>query len=248
MKEKTKNLKIITEGKKSILNDNLYVTDYPDSERIDAVFPICFENKYFVNNLDVGEGNLVLDLCTGSGIIAIEAAKKAKKVIAIDINPRALEFAKTNSKLNAVDNKIDFRLGNLFEPVNGLKFDAIFANPPFEPVHTDYTYYLHSDGGNDGLKIVKKIITEVNNYLHKDGIFQMITFIPIGSESISNILKQNFDVVNIKVLKKIKEDEFVEYFKRNISKLNKISFEKNDLLINDMELIFITVKGLKGNE
>ncbi|MCP4366423.1 MAG: methyltransferase [Planctomycetes bacterium] len=57
--------------------------------------------------MKVPKGGLVLDLCTGSGVIAIFAAKKAGRVIATDTNPRTLSMARFNAAVNGVDNKIE---------------------------------------------------------------------------------------------------------------------------------------------
>src|SRR3989338_9266222 len=67
----------------------------------------------------VKKNDVVLDLATGSGMIGIFCADKAKKVIATDINPRAINYAKFNAILNGVESKIEFRIGDLFNPVKG---------------------------------------------------------------------------------------------------------------------------------
>ncbi len=58
--------------------------------------------------------------------------KRARKVIATDINPRALAMAHFNAAVNNMDKKIEFRQGDLFQPVEGLLFDLITAHPRFE--------------------------------------------------------------------------------------------------------------------
>ncbi len=79
----------------------------------------------------LGAGGNVLDLGTGSGICAIVAARHARRVIAVDINPAAVRCATLNAQLNAVERRITCRTGDLFSPVAGERFDAIFFNPPF---------------------------------------------------------------------------------------------------------------------
>jgi hypothetical protein len=71
-----------------------------------------------------------LDLCTGSGALALLAARHAGRVVATDLSRRALRFAKLNAQLNAVGG-IDWRRGDLFEPLGDERFDLITANPPF---------------------------------------------------------------------------------------------------------------------
>jgi len=71
----------------------------------------------------------VLDLGTGCGIQAMHAARHADRVVATDISARALELAAFNARLNNFHN-IEFRLGSLFSPVAGERFDHIVSNPP----------------------------------------------------------------------------------------------------------------------
>ena len=79
------------------------------------------------------KGN-VLDMGTGSGILAIEAAKYADRVIAADINKDALEFAKEQARANGVINT-KFVLSDLFSyfEQHPVKFDLIIFNPPYLP-------------------------------------------------------------------------------------------------------------------
>jgi methylase of polypeptide subunit release factors len=73
----------------------------------------------------------VLDLGTGSGVCALFAARRARTVIATDINPEAVRCARVNALLNRLDSRIEARQGDLFEPVAGERFDLVLFNPPF---------------------------------------------------------------------------------------------------------------------
>jgi HemK-related putative methylase len=73
----------------------------------------------------------VLDLGTGSGIGAVFAARRGATVVAVDINPEAVRCARINALLNRADERIEVRLGDLFEPVRGEMFDLVLFNPPF---------------------------------------------------------------------------------------------------------------------
>ncbi|MBV9727037.1 MAG: methyltransferase [Gammaproteobacteria bacterium] len=73
----------------------------------------------------------VLDLGTGSGICAIFAARHARRVVAVDINPAAVRCAGINARLNQLEHRIEVRTGDLFAPVAGDRFDLITFNPPF---------------------------------------------------------------------------------------------------------------------
>jgi methylase of polypeptide subunit release factors len=73
-----------------------------------------------------------LDLGTGTGILALIAARHCAHVIGVDLDPQAVACARANAALNGVTN-VEFRVGNAFEPVEEIGFDLIFSNPPFYP-------------------------------------------------------------------------------------------------------------------
>jgi release factor glutamine methyltransferase len=73
----------------------------------------------------------VLDMGTGSGVCAIVAAKFARRVVAVDINPAAIRCTRINALLNGVENDVDARQGDLFAAVPQERFDLILFNPPF---------------------------------------------------------------------------------------------------------------------
>src|SRR4029077_3981599 len=79
----------------------------------------------------VGTDADVLDMGTGSGVCAVFAARLARRVVAVDINPAAVRCAGINALLNHLEHKIDVRHGDLFAPVTGERFDLILFNPPF---------------------------------------------------------------------------------------------------------------------
>ena len=122
---------------------------------------------------------LILDLCTGSGAIAVSLAKNVPnaKIVATDISKKALEIARQNAKLNGVLNNIDFIESNLFDKIKNIKFDIIVSNPPYIPtdeirklpkdVRQEPTIAL--DGGKDGLDFYRKIFAKGNEYLNRQG-------------------------------------------------------------------------------
>ncbi len=73
----------------------------------------------------------VLDMGTGSGVCAIFAARHARRVVAVDINPAAVRCAGINARLNHLEHRIEVRVGDLFAPVAGERFDLVTFNPPF---------------------------------------------------------------------------------------------------------------------
>jgi 16S rRNA G1207 methylase RsmC len=100
-----------------------------------GVRPPTINSLYMMDYLKINVGEEVLDIGTGCGVHAIFAAEKAKRVVATDIFEPAVENAKVNARLHHVDKTIDFRVGDLLEPIHeGEKFDVIFfnINYPFE--------------------------------------------------------------------------------------------------------------------
>jgi HemK-related putative methylase len=79
----------------------------------------------------LGDRGEVLDLGTGSGVCAVFAARHARRVVAVDINPAAVRCATINAELNGLAGRIECRHGDLFAPLAGERFDTIFFNPPF---------------------------------------------------------------------------------------------------------------------
>jgi len=73
----------------------------------------------------------ILDMGTGSGVCAVFAARHARRVVAVDINPAAIRCADINARLNQLEDKIELRLGDLFAPVGDQRFDMVLFNPPF---------------------------------------------------------------------------------------------------------------------
>jgi release factor glutamine methyltransferase len=121
----------------------------------------------------------VLDLCTGSGAIAVALAKElpAATIVATDVSDAAVAIARKNADRNGVADRVEVRAGNLWQPVPGERFDLITANPPYiasaviptlasevrrEPV-------LALDGGADGLQFYDRICAAAREHLEPGG-------------------------------------------------------------------------------
>lgn len=117
----------------------------------------------------------VLDLCTGSGAIAVSLAKylPQAEITAIDISNDALKIAKKNAISNNVQNQITFISSDMFTNLGEEKFDIIVSNPPYIKtnviknldIQVQSEPYIALDGGKDGLDFYKKIINESYQYL-----------------------------------------------------------------------------------
>ena len=119
----------------------------------------------------------ILDMCTGSGAIAISIAKNLENtnITAVDISKEAIGVARINAKELLKENNIKFIKSNMFENVYK-KFDVIVSNPPYiktkeiDEYKLKYEPRLALDGGEDGLKFYKIIINEGYKYLKTNGI------------------------------------------------------------------------------
>ena len=129
-----------------------------------------------INEIKNGKTIKVLDLCTGSGVIAISIKKYVNEnveVYATDISEKAIKIAKKNANLNGVINNIEFIESNLFEKLKNEKFDIIVSNPPY--IKKEDIQYLSEEvkkeplialnGGTDGLSFYRKIANEAIEYL-----------------------------------------------------------------------------------
>ena len=161
---------------------------------------------------------VILDLCTGSGAIAISLAKYIKNVhiCAIDISSKALEIAKKNAELNGVKNNIDFIESNLFDKIKDKKFDIIVSNPPY--IETETIKRLSKDvqnepkialdGGKDGLDFYRKISENGYKFLNRQGYLCLEIGYNQGI-AVKQILEKKKRYVNIKCIKDLCENDRV---------------------------------------
>jgi hypothetical protein len=128
--------------------------------------------------------DMALDHCTGSGVHAVLAADHSRRSFGVDINPRALKLARLNARWNRKP-QAKFLESDCYQNIRPDKlklegpcqFDLITANPPFVP--TPETLSLCRGGGISGEDVTEQILRGLPEYLRRDGIFSMITNIPV---------------------------------------------------------------------
>jgi len=112
------------------------------------------------------KNSATLDLGSGCGIQAILAASHSERVVGIDCNPRAIAVARFNANLNGISN-VEFREGDMFEPVRGETFDLIVSNPPFIISPENRHFFLNS--GLEGDEICRRIVKAAPQFLNERG-------------------------------------------------------------------------------
>ena len=143
----------------------------------DNVYVPAEDSYLLAENLQIKEGQSVLEIGTGSGIVAMYASRLTDKITVTDINFDACELARKNFRKNNIEN-IEILWGNMFEVVENRKFDVILFNTPYLPTEEDEvldnTINYAFDGGLNGRKVIDLFLNEVKNHLNDGGIVQMI--------------------------------------------------------------------------
>ena len=137
------------------------------------------DGELFESLIDPSAVKTVLDLCTGSGCLAVLAAMRFPnaKVDAADLSAGALEVARKNVALHRMQRRVRLAQGDLFAPLEGKRYDLIVANPPYVDAkgmksllpECRHEPALAFDGGPDGIAIVRRIIDQAGRHLTPGG-------------------------------------------------------------------------------
>lgn len=164
----------------------------PDSRALglppgDMVYPPGGDTSMLADVVAQCPGKRVLDLCTGSGVQGLIAARAAEQVIAVDVNRRAVALAGLNASMNGAVN-FEARQGDLFAPVRGQRFDLIIANPPFVPAPRRGPSY-HS-GGPRGDRVLRRVVSGLHNHIADGGRAVMISHLAVrDGETVESVVK-----------------------------------------------------------
>jgi len=158
-------------GKLFIVSDRWTRPDGPVGELpADFVFPALTPNtSQFITTLPHEPCESFLELCSGTGVAALEAARRGSRAAwAVDITERSTKAAEFNRLLNGLE-QVTILQGNLYEGLGDLTFDRIAAHPPYMPALDRAQIYY--DGGADGEQVTRAIVMGLPQHLRPGGCF-----------------------------------------------------------------------------
>lgn len=167
----------------------------------------------------------ILDLCTGSGCIAVATAvnKPTAQLTAVDILPKALEVARSNAERHNVADRIRFLEGDLFEPLEaGAQFDVVASNPPYvteeelDTLQPDVRLHeprIALDGGPGGLEVLRRLVADTHCYLLPGGHL-LFEIAPEQADAVVEMLDQHGSYTNAGVKKDLAGHKRVAHAQR----------------------------------
>lgn len=180
--------RIATRKPAAYLVNKMYMLGQPFYVDERVIVPRSFLGEVIDTNFDGGELSLiddpstirqVLDLCTGSGCLAVLAAQRFPnaKVDAVDLSAEALEVAARNVADYGLEDRVALHRGDLFGAIGSTRYDIIISNPPYVdaegmaglPRECEYEPRIAFDGGADGLDLVRRIIDGAKQHLSPSG-------------------------------------------------------------------------------
>jgi ribosomal protein L3 glutamine methyltransferase len=180
--------RVVTRKPAAYLVNKIYMRGLPFYVDERVIVPRSFVGELLEQHFSGEEGSLiddpaavesVLDLCTGSGCLAILASRSFPnaQIDAVDISKDALDVATRNVADYALEDRISLHKGDLFKPLGGNRYDLIVTNPPYVdaegmaalPRECRFEPKLAFDGGADGLDIVRRILEQAGEHLTPQG-------------------------------------------------------------------------------
>jgi methylase of polypeptide subunit release factors len=159
-------IRIVPHGDVVVASDRIYYRDAAGHDS-DVVMGVSNPAILLANLTIRKRVKTALDLGTGGGIQALLLANHCERVVATDLNPRALELTRINAALNGFEN-IETRAGSWFEPVAGERFDIIAANPPY--VISPETTFLYRDSGMPADSLSRELVRAMPQHLEEGGL------------------------------------------------------------------------------
>lgn len=145
-------------------------------ERHPEVYDPCEDSFLLLESLSINPQDYILELGTGSGLIALECARQGARVLCTDINPYAVQLTRRNIDRNRhlLTGIVDIRQGDLFSVIKKNEFfNIIIFNPPYLPTRNEEKiggwFDIATDGGPNGLKVIKRFLEGFHTHLLPNG-------------------------------------------------------------------------------
>jgi len=203
--------------------DSRVLIPRPESEILVEQVKLLYEQ--WLKNIK--ESPVILDLCTGSGALAIAIAREIENasIWASDISKDALAVAELNSKKHGTAERIRFIQGDLWQPIEkpAVKFDFIVSNPPYipsseynslSPEIRDYEPRQALDGRHNGMFYIEKIIMNGSDHLEPNG-WLLIEMDPIQIETALELIEDTGNYTEKRSIKDYSHRDRVVMAKRN---------------------------------
>jgi len=161
------------------------------------VYPPSDDSILFIQSLDVKEGEKVLEIGCGSGVVSIHCAKNGCKVTCGDINPKAVALTRRNAEANGI--QIEVFETDVYSNIDG-RFDTILFNLPYLPVDEDGLLARSWSGGPDGLGPLPDLLRGAPDHLTEDGRVVVVISSLMDTDALWDLL-DNYSVRTIGELK-----------------------------------------------
>lgn len=152
------------------------------------VYPPSEDSILLIESLDVREGERVLEIGCGSGIVSLHCAKNGCDVTCVDINPSAVDCAFGNAERNGIG--MNVLESDLFRNVTG-RFDTIVFNLPYLPVEDEGMLAKAWSGGEDGMGPLPELLAQSPDYLNDGGRVVVVVSSLMDQDALSDLLKDH---------------------------------------------------------
>lgn len=175
----------------------------------EGVYPPSEDTFLLLDHMDLEGGELVLDVGTGTGILAVSAALRGCIVVAVDVSLRALKNAKYNAKVNGVEDRVYYVLGDVASPLRlDSTFDVVLMNPPYLPssgIGNDPSW----NGGPNGISVVEKLLKDLNHLISERGkLYLVLSSLSRFDQVLSKLSSMGF-TIKVKSKKKFWFEEIM---------------------------------------
>jgi release factor glutamine methyltransferase len=157
------------------------------------VYPPSDDSILLIESLAISEGEKVLEVGCGSGVVSLHCAKNGAEVTAVDVNPDAVDCTMENAARNCLD--LDVGLSDVYDGVGGC-FDTVVFNLPYLPVDEGEGLARAWSGGPDGLGPLPRLLEGAPSHLNPDGRVVVVVSSLMDQDALASLLSPH----SVKVL------------------------------------------------